>query len=228
MKIKVLLADDHRVVREGIILILKNNPDISVVGEAGNGIDATAKALQLKPDVVIMDIGMPLLNGIEATRQIINQTPGTIVIILSMYGDDQTVLAALKAGAKGFIIKDEAGEEVIKAITYVLNDRFYLSPQISSALIDSIVKRDFPGCEEDTNTFSSLTPQERQILQLVAEGHSNKSIAKLLYISNNTVRSHRKHLMSKLDIHNTAGLTKFALEKGFIRLKEASDFISVK
>jgi len=216
MAIKVLVADDHRIVRDGIVLILNDYPNINVVGEAGNGIETIMQCLKLKPDVVIMDIGMPLLNGIEATRRILKKNPNTNVIILSMYGDDQTVMAALRAGARGFIIKDEAGEEVIKAITQVVKKSTYLSPQISSVLINNIVKKESVLSKED-EWLSNLTPQERQIIQLIAEGHTNKAIAKLLYISDNTVRSHRKNLMSKLNIHNTAGLTKFALGKGLTR-----------
>ena len=209
----VFIADDHRVVRDGLKLILKHSPDIKVVGEAGDGIEATNQCLKHGPDVVLMDIGMPLLNGIEATSKILRITPSTKIIILSMYGDDQTVLAALRAGARGFILKDEAGDEVISAIKHVMKGNAYLSPQISSVLIEDIRRNESVLYKQD-EMLLNLTPQEKQVLQLIAEGHTSKNIAELLFISTHTVRSHRKNIMTKLNIHNVAGLTKFALEKG--------------
>ncbi|MDP6179133.1 MAG: response regulator transcription factor [Desulfatiglandales bacterium] len=213
MEVKIFIADDHRVVRDGLRLILEHHPNLRVVGEAGNGIEATNQCINLEPDIVIMDIGMPLLNGIDVTYKILKKIPSTKVIILSMYGDDQTVLASLRAGARGFILKDEAGEEVVKAIVRVMEGNAYLSPQISSILVGDI-KRKENGLYKETELPLALTPQEKQVLQLIAEGYTNKKIAELLFISTQTVRSHRKNIMSKLNIHNVAGLTKFALKKG--------------
>jgi DNA-binding NarL/FixJ family response regulator len=213
MGITVFIADDHRVVRDGLKLILGHHPNLEVVGEAGDGIEAANQCLKLEPDVVIMDIGMPLLNGIEATCKILKKIPSAKVIILSMYGDDQTVLAALRAGARGFILKDEAGEEVVKAIIQVMEGNAYLSPQISSILIEEFSRKESVLYKED-GTLLNLTPQEKQVLQLIAEGHTSKEIGEFLFISTQTVRSHRKNIMAKLNIHNVAGLTKFALMKG--------------
>ena len=179
MEVKIFIADDHRVVRDGLKLILEHHPNLKVVGEAGNGIEATNQCINLEPDVVIMDIGMPLLNGIDVTHKILKKIPSTKVIILSMYGDDQSVLASLRAGARGFILKDEAGEEVVKAIMRVMEGNAYLSPQISSILIEDI-KRKENGLYKETELPLALTPQEKQVLQLIAEGYTNKKIAELL------------------------------------------------
>lgn len=213
MEIRVFIADDHRMVRDGIKLILGHCSNMKVVGEAGNGIEAINQCIELEPDVVIMDIGMPMLNGIEAAYRLQKNRPSTKVIALSMYSDDQTVLAALRSGVSGFILKEEAGEEVIKAILQVVEGNAYLSPQVSSILINDFrTKEGFS--DNDQKRLTNLTSQERQILQLIAEGHKTKDIAELLFISIQTVRSHRKKIMAKLDIHHVAGLTQYAITNG--------------
>ncbi len=213
METRVIIADDHKVVRDGLKMIVEHHPELKVVGEAGNGIEAVNQCLKLAPDVVILDIGMPLLNGIEATRKIVNEIPGTKVVILSMYGDDQSVMAAIKAGARGYVLKDEAGAEVVKAIVQVTQGNAFLSAQISSVLIEEIQKKESPPGGGD-ELLDSLTPQEKQIIQLIAEGKTSKQVGETLCISAETVRSHRKNVMNKLNIHNVVGLTKFALKKG--------------
>lgn len=213
MATKVFIADDHKIVCDGLKMILEHHPNLKVVGEAGNGIETINQCDKLAPDVVIVDIGIPMLNGIEVTRNILKRNPKTKVVILSMYGDEQTVMAAIKAGARGYILKEDASEEVVKAIQQVVEGRAYFSGQISSILVAELQKKEPPP--DNMGALSDLlTSQEKKVLQLIAEGNTSKDIAKILFISTQTVRSHRKNIMTKLSIHNVAGLTQFALKKG--------------
>lgn len=215
MSARVFIADDHQVVRDGLKLLLeRHQQELKVIGEAGNGIEALKGCLRLKPDIVIMDIGIPLLNGIEVTRRISKKLPDTRVIILSVYGDRETILAAIQAGARGYLLKEDAGEEVIKAIAQIRIGKSYISPPIASVILEDIRQNEIPSVPDKT-TPRSLTSQEKQVLQLIAEGHSSKAISDILSISTHTVRSHRKNIMAKLDIHTVAGLTQFAIKKGF-------------
>ncbi len=214
--IKILLADDHKIVRQGIRTLLATEPDMEVVGEADNGRIILRLVQELSPQVIIMDISMPDLNGIDATRQILSEFPGLKVIALSMHSDSLFVLNMLKAGASGYLLKDCALEELVKAIRTVVANKTYLSPGISDILI-----RDFMegwSISTGASVFTVLTAREREVLQLMAEGKSTTQIAQTLCVSVKTVEAHRKQVMNKLGIHSVAGLTKYAIREGLTSL----------
>jgi two-component system response regulator NreC len=216
--IKIILADDHQIVRHGLRSLLSAEPDMEVVGEADNG-RAVVKLVQEKlPQIVIMDISMPDLNGIEATRQILNETPGIKIIALSMHSDSLFVLNMFKAGASGYLLKDCALEELVKAVRTVLNRKIYLSPGISDIVIKDFVIG-FSPSESSSSAYSILTPREREVLQLMAEGKTTNQIAESLFVSVKTVEAHRKQMMNKLDIHSVAELTKYAIRQGLTTLE---------
>jgi DNA-binding NarL/FixJ family response regulator len=214
--IKVILADDHQIVRHGLRSLLSAEPDIEVVGEADNGRAVVRLAQELVPQVVIMDISMPDLNGIEATRQIMGQVPGVKVIALSMHSDSLFVLNMFKAGASGYLLKDCALEELVKAVRTVMNRKVYLSPGISDIVIKDFVISWSP---KESSAYSILSPREREVLQLMAEGKNTKQIAEGLCVSVKTVEAHRKQMMNKLDIHSVAELTKYAIRQGLTSLE---------
>ena len=213
-KITVILADDHTVVRQGLRALLEAEEDMSVVGEAENGRQAVQMAKRLHPDVVVMDIAMPLLNGLEATRQVSQESPKSKVIILSSYSDDEYVQQLTDAGASGYLVKQTAAQDLVAAIREATKGNAFFSPAISKRLLEhyraSIGKP--PGAKKS----HKLTPRELEVLQLIAEGYSNKLIAGELFISVKTVEKHRQQLMNKLDIHDVAGLTRYAIAKGVI------------
>jgi DNA-binding NarL/FixJ family response regulator len=213
-KIRVLLAEDHTIVRKGLRSLLDAEPDIEVVGEADNGRQAIQQVRDLSPDVVLMDITMPELNGLEATRRIKGQFPQVQVLVLSMHANEQYVFEILRAGASGYLVKQSAVAELVLAIRAVHRGDGFLSPAISRTVIDEYSRR-AEATMSDTQ-YDRLTPREREVLQLVAEGHSNREIADALCISIKTVEAHRAHLMDKLDLHNTAELTRYAIAKGLI------------
>jgi two-component system response regulator NreC len=214
-KIKILIADDHKILRQGIRSLLAPQPDFEVVGETADGPETLKETFKLKPDVVLMDIGMPNLNGFEATRQIKKNLPEVKVLILTMYQDDEYVLQALHSGASGYVLKDVAVEELVTAIRAVNNDQYYLSPSISRTVIDAYLRKTEKGEKEP---LELLTAREREIVQLIAEGYTNKEIAAKLFISVKTVDAHRSHIMEKLDIHEVARLVKYAIRKGITDL----------
>lgn len=214
--IKIVLADDHQIVRHGLRSLLSAEPDIEVVGEADNGRAVVRLVQELSPQVVIMDISMPDLNGIEATRQILAESSGVKVIALSMHSDSLFVLNMFKAGASGYLLKDCALEELVKAVRTVMNRKVYLSPGISDIVIKDFVIGWSPG---DSSAYSILTTREREVLQLMAEGKSTNQIADSLCVSVKTVEAHRKQLMNKLDIHSVAELTKYAIRQGLTSLE---------
>ncbi len=211
MSTRIILADDHRIVREGLRSLLDEQPDVEVVAQAEDGRTAVQLAQKLSPDVVIMDIGMPALNGIEATRRIVAEVPGVKVIALSMHSDRRFVAEMFKAGASGYLLKDCAFEELARAINTVVANQLYLSPEIADVVVEDYVRH---LTETDLSALSSLTSREREVLQLLAEGKSARQIASDLYMSVNTVATHRRHIMEKLDIDNIAGLTKYAIRAG--------------
>jgi DNA-binding NarL/FixJ family response regulator len=213
MKIKIILVDDHKILREGICSLVKGFPDMEVVGEAADGISALKLVEELSPDVVIMDISMPELNGIDATRQIIAKHLGVKVIALSMHYDKQFVSEIFKAGASGYLLKDCAFDEMEHAIRVVIDNKTYINPQIASLVVESLVTQP-AATTTNTQSFSLLTKREKEILQLIAEGNSTKQIASQLSVSAKTIESHRRQVMGKLNIRNVAELTKYAIREG--------------
>lgn len=211
MSIRIILADDHRIMREGLCHLLVKQQDFEMVAEADDGIMAARLTLQLSPDVVVMDVSMPNLNGIEATRQIIAKNPNVKVIALSMCSAKQFVVEMLKAGASGYMLKDCAFEELVYAIHTVLKGQIYLSPGIATFVIKDYLHS---SKVDPSSVFSILTDREREVLQLIAEGKTTKEIAFFLNVSTKTIETHRQQIMNKLDIHSIAELTKYAIREG--------------
>ena len=217
MSVTVLLADDHPIVRQGMRNLLDAEAAFSVVGEAEDGLQAVQMAEQLKPDVIIVDMMMPRLNGLEAIRQITARVPQTHCIVLSMQSADPYIVQALKAGAVGYVLKDSGPSEVVNAIQQVLSGKRYLSPQLSEKLIDIFVAK----IKTDAlDPYNALTNREREIMQLAAEGFSNNDIAEQLSISPRTVEQHRQSMMNKMDFNNQTDLIRFALKKGILPLDD--------
>ena len=215
MSITILLADDHQIMRDGLRALLEQQPGITVVAEANTGRLALQLAQETRPDVVIMDISMPELNGIDATRQLTAKLPALKVLILSMHADKGFVTGAFQAGAAGFLLKDCTTEELIRAVHTVVAHQIYLSPRIAGVVMQDYVHR-YPPCE--TSAVSRLTGKEREVLQLMAEGWSTKGIAARLYVSVKTVETHRSQIMAKLGLHSIAELTKYAIRAGLTSL----------
>src|SRR5512133_420004 len=215
-KIRVFLADDHNVVRQGLIALLSAEEDIQIVGEAENGRQAVQLVATLAPDVVIMDIAMPVLNGLEATRQILRNNGTAKVLILSSYGDGEFVHQLMESGASGYLIKQTAGDELVKAIREAFKGNAFFSPSIAKCLRDQCRARSTSGAGMAPERDNCLTSREAEVLQLIAEGRANKQIAAELCISIKTVEKHRQQVMNKLGIHDVAGLTRHAISKGII------------
>ena len=215
--IKVLLADDHAIIRDGLRVFLEMHPEITVVGEAVNGKEAVSRASALTPDVVIMDISMPELNGIEATRAIVQSNPATRVIILSMLGTSEHVFKALQAGAQGYLLKQSASQEVVDAVLTVNAGRRYLSEPITNVVVDGYLQQQEPAQEK--TPLDGLSQREREILPHVVQGKSSAEIGELLFLSTKTVETYRLRLMQKLGVKDLAGLIKFAIKHGLIELE---------
>lgn len=211
MSTTILLVDDHRIVREGLRTLLGQQPDLAVVGEAADGRDAVTQACLLRPDVIVMDIAMPELNGVEATRLILAELPAVRIVALSMYADRRFVAEILRAGALGYVLKDGAFEELALAIRTVTEGKTYLSPSIAGLVVEELVRRtETPG----SPSLGGLTPRERQVLKLLADGMRPREIAQELAISAKTVEVHKQNLMNKLEIHTASELTRFAIREG--------------
>ncbi len=208
--------DDHKLIREGLHTLIEKQKDMEIVGEAGNGRTAVKLARKLSPDIVIMDIAMPGLNGIEAARLIREESKNTGVIILSMHSDKRFVAKALKTGVSAYLLKDCAFEELVKAIGTVLDNRVNLSPRINDIVIEEYVHSELFV----PSVFTELSNREREVLQLIAEGKTTKDISSILYVSIKTVEAHRKNIMDKLDIRSIADLTKYAIREGMISLDD--------
>jgi DNA-binding NarL/FixJ family response regulator len=211
-KITILLVDDHMVLREALRALLRTEPDLEVVGDAENGRQAVDLAAKLQPDVVVMDIAMPQLNGLEATRRIVKESPKTKVLILSSYHEDKFVQELLEAGAVGYFLKQTGAPEFIRAVREAHKGKACFSPSLSRRFLDS----GRTGAPRDGKNSTPLTSREREVLQLVAEGKGNRQVAAELSVSIKTVEKHRQHAMNKLNIHDIAGLTRYAVAEGII------------
>jgi len=212
-KVRILLADDHTILRDGIRSLLEDEPDMLVIGEAEDGRTTVKMACQLKPDVVLMDIAMPLLNGLEATRQIKRECPQVNVLILTMHENEEYIRQVLASGAMGYILKDAAARELLEAIHAVQRGEAVLSPAITRLVIENYLR--WGDLQKEDNPHG-LTQREREVLQLIAEGYSTRQIAEILSISVKTVQAHRTNLMSKLDLHDRADLIKYAIQRKII------------
>jgi two-component system NarL family response regulator len=213
---RILLVDDHQMVREGLRGILEKEGSLSVVGEAGSGREAIELARRCRPDVVVMDVAMSDMNGIEATRQIRDLVPGARVVALSSHSDRRYVKAILDAGANGYVLKANAYDELLRAVDAARKDRKYLAAEVTSAIIESALREGTEG-----SVYDLLGAREREVLQLLAEGLTSAEIAQRLHVSTSTVETHRRNIMRKLDIHNVAALTKYAIREGLTALEAA-------
>ena len=212
--VRILLADDHTVMRAGLRLLLERHDNFEVVGEAADGREAVEIAAAQKPDVVVMDVAMPHLNGVEAARQILSRNPDTAIVMLSMHSDESYVLRSLKAGARGYLLKDSAEADLIAAIQDIVEGRSFFSPGVRALLKEDYIYRLQKFGADDT--YELLTAREREVLQLVAEGRSNKEVASLLGLSLYTVETHRTHILQKLNLHSVPELILYAVRKGII------------
>jgi two-component system response regulator NreC len=213
-QIRIVIADDHTIIRSGLKLLLEQQADFRVAGEANDGREAVQLVEKLRPEVAILDIGMPQLNGIEATRQIAAHETGTQVVILSMHSDEGYVLRALKAGARAYILKNSAEADLIRAVRAVAEGKSFFSPVISKMLLEDYVRQVREKSVEDS--YDLLTPREREVLQLLAEGRTNKEVASTLGLSLHTVETHRGNILQKLNLHGTPELILYAVRKGII------------
>jgi len=218
MAIRVILADDHQVIREGLRNLINDETDMQVLAEAKDGREAVALCQEHRPDLVVMDVAMPDLNGIEACRQIMAEVPGTRVLALSMHADKQYAAGMLSAGASGYLLKDCAFNELAEAIRVIAGGRTYLSDEMAGVVVKDYVQRLTEPGDDPDSVFSVLTNREREVLQLVAEGHTTKQIASMLHVSVKTIESHRQNLMDKLEIRSVAELTKYAIREGLTSL----------
>jgi len=211
--LRILLADDHTMVRQGLRKVLEERPEWQVVAEAGDGHEAVRLAELHKPNVAVLDVAMPLLNGIEATRRIAKRVPHTRILVLSMYSDEAYVTQMMKAGATGYLLKDSAGVDLLEAVQAVAQGKSYFSPAVARLMLDDYARQ--RGTDDDR--YESLSDREREIFQLIAEGKVNKEIATLLFISLSTVETHRARIMEKLDLHSAAEIVLHAVRRGVIR-----------
>ena len=212
--LRIVLADDHTLVRQGVRKILEDQENWMVVAEAQDGRELVKKTLEMQPEMVVVDVAMPLLNGIEATRQILRKLPTTKVLMLSMHADEAYIIQSLEAGARGYLLKDSADSDLVRAVTAVVEGKSFFSPSVAAIMLDDYVKH--LAEKGIADRYSSLTEREREVFQLVAEGRTNKEVADLLCISVATAETHRAHILQKLDLHSTAELVLYAVRRGVI------------
>jgi DNA-binding NarL/FixJ family response regulator len=216
MPFRILVADDHEVVRRGLCALLRNQPEWDVCGEAADGREAAVRVLSLKPDVVIMDIGMPNLNGLEATRQILKTNPQVKVLILTLHDSDQVVQEVLNAGARGFLLKTDAARDLVAAVDALRRDKIYFTPKVAAMVLDGFLRKD--GTAPEPPMRSRLTPREREIVQLLAEGKSSKEVAVALGLSVKTAETHRSNIMRKLELHSVSDLVLYAVRNNIVHV----------
>jgi DNA-binding NarL/FixJ family response regulator len=213
--LRIVVADDHTLFRQGLRRVLQEQPGWEVVAEANDGAEAVRRTLELEPHIAILDIAMSRLNGVDATRQIVRRLPEVRVLIVSMYSDEVFVTQALQAGAHGYLLKDSADADLVRAVTDLANGKSFFSPAVSKVMLDDYVRQ--LAARGVTDRFDMLSEREREVFQLIAEGHSNKDIAGLLHVSPGTVETHRARIMEKLDVHSAAEIVLYAVRKGVIR-----------
>ena len=213
--VRIVVADDHTLFRQGLRRVVEEEPGWEVVAEASDGAEAARLTLELEPHVAILDIAMPRLNGIEATRQIVRRLPEVRVLIVSMYSDEVYITQALQAGARGFMLKDCADTDLVRAVKDLTIGKSFFSPTVTKVVLDDYVRQ--LTARGITDRFETLSEREREVFQLIAEGHSNKAIAGLLHVSPGTVETHRAHIMEKLDVHSVAEIVLYAVRRGVIR-----------
>ena len=213
--LNILIADDHRLIARGVRRILEEQPDWHVVAEASDGRDAVRLGTEMQPDVAVMDVSMPHLNGVDATAQLAERAPNTKVLMLSMYSDETLVGRALRAGAKGYLLKDSADTDLVRAVTALAVGESFFSPSIVHRMLNEYVDRISDRGLDDR--LDRLSPREREVFQLVAEGHTNRQMAEMLGVRPSTIETHRAHILEKLGLHGTAELVRFALQRGVIK-----------
>ena len=218
--LRIMVADDHEVVRKGLVALLQAQPEWQVCGEAGDGREAVEKALQLKPDILILDIGMPSLNGLEATRQILKTTPNARVLILTLHDSDQVVREVLNAGARGFLLKSDAARDLVAAVEALRHDKTYFTSKVAAMVLEGYLKGGTPGAVI-TPGRNRLTPREREIVQLLAEGKSTKEVAVALGLSVKTAETHRSNIMRKLQLHSVSDLVLYAVRNNIVHVVQA-------
>lgn len=217
MPLRIVVADDHEVVRRGLCALLRNQPEWEVCGEAGDGRDAVEKVLTLKPDVVILDIGMPNLNGLEATRQILKTNPRIKVLVLTLHDSDQVVQEVLNAGARGFLLKTDAARDLVAAVEALRRGKTYFTPKVAAMVLDGYLRRE-NGTAPEAPARSRLTAREREVIQLLAEGKSSKEVAVVLGLSVKTAETHRSNIMRKLELHSVSDLVLYAVRNNIVHM----------
>ena len=222
MTFRIMVADDHEVVRRGLCSLLRAQPDWEVCGEAGDGREAVEKALQLQPEVVILDIGMPNLNGLEATRQILRANPQTKVLILTLHDSDQVVRDVLDAGARGFLLKSDAARDLVAAVEALRRNKTYFTSKVAAMILEGFLNRETKPAPDLHNARHRLTPREREIVQLLAEGKSSKEVAAVLGLSVKTAETHRSNIMRKLDLHSVSALVLYAVNNNIVHVAKAA------
>jgi len=222
MKLRILIADDHEVVRRGLCMLLQNHEGWEVCGEAKDGREAVEKAKQVRPDVVILDVGMPNLNGLAATRQLLQHNPQQKVIVLTITDSDQVIREALDAGARGFVLKSDAARDLISAVEALQHNRMFFTPRVNDMVLAGFLDKGHNGLNDEPRKLPTLTPREREVIQLLAEGKSSKEVACLLNLSTKTAETHRSNIMRKLDIHSIRDLVVYAVKNDIIQVQVSS------
>ena len=219
MKLRILIADDHEVVRRGLCALLQSHEGWEICGDAKDGREAVEKAKLLKPDVVILDVGMPILNGLAATRQLLQQNPQQKVIVLTITDSDQVIREALDAGARGFVLKSDAARDLVSAVEALQRNRMFFTPRVNDMVLAGFLDKGYNGSRGETPKLPTLTAREREVIQLLAEGKSSKEVASLLNLSTKTAETHRSNIMRKLDIHSIRDLVVYAVKNNIIQVQ---------